>query len=90
MLKAPENPNCKNNFENIEIEYLTLFCPQLQITDEAFYALPQKEITKTYFLATNQLGKIISQTANFIKIESVRTKEKKKKGLFVMRTVLQV
>lgn len=31
MLKAPENPNCKNDFENVEIEYLTLFCPQLQM-----------------------------------------------------------
>lgn len=30
-------------------------------------------------MATNQLGKIIFQTASFIKIGSVRTKEKKKK-----------
>lgn len=43
MLKAPENPNCKNDFENIEIEYLTLFCPQLQITDEAFMLCLRKK-----------------------------------------------
>lgn len=42
-LKALENPNCKNDFEKVEIKYLTLFCAQLQITDEAFYALPQKK-----------------------------------------------
>jgi len=45
MLKAPKNPNCRNDFENIEIE----FCPQLQITHEAFYALTEKEIMKIYF-----------------------------------------
>lgn len=34
MLKAPGNPNCENDFDNIEIEYLTLSCPsyKLQMT----------------------------------------------------------
>lgn len=88
MLKAPENPNCKNDFENVEIEYLTLFCPQLQM--KLLCSASERNNKNLIFLATNQLGKIIFQTASFIKIGSVRTKEKKKKGLFVMRTVLQV
>lgn len=42
------------------------------------------------FLVTKQLGKIILQTENFIKPESVRTKEKKKNQWFVMKAVLQL
>lgn len=89
MLKASENPDCKNGFENIEIDCLTLLCPQLQITDEAFCALTQRETMKT-FLATKQLGKITFQTENYIKTESVRAKEKRKKRWCVMKAVLHV
>lgn len=70
MLKASENPNCENGFENIEIDCLTLFCPNDK-SDKAFCALTQRKTMKT-FLATKPLGKITFQTESFLQAEGER------------------
>lgn len=83
MLKAPGNPNCENDFDNIEIEYLTLSCPsyKLQMTLLRADSKRNNENFFFFFLATNQLERIIFQTANFIKMESENKREGEKGGL---------
>lgn len=46
MVKASENPDWENGFENTEIDCLTLFCPSYK-SHKAFCALTQRKTMKT-------------------------------------------
>lgn len=89
MLKVTENPNCKNDFKNIAAEHVTQFSHKLQVTDEAFYADSERN-NENLFLATNQVEKVIFQTASIIKIVWELKRKKKKKKVVCNEKRLQV